>query len=616
MQSGDFHPVGVTSPCASQVICIDRMVLASLAAHVRLFGDLLDEMCQHNVTCMPETSTSSETMPAPSQVVTRASDGFFSALRKVAFRGTPATIGQEEAVVMRSNGRVVQRESIARSLGKTLEDGLRMPCHLHISGPLVSHPSDSLPVPVSTSHECDAPSNEGFNSTCETLAMITLQDKPCTVQLSTTCSDTSYTDISLIDLIGGWSTAAKLIIMFGGLATTNRQIVYDGAFALSFCICFLSCAVIPFFVRQHPFHTDSIGYLTVYMHVVGFHTWIFWKKQIRNGSLEVYVSWLTGDTTGDTTNKWLDTVIGKIKWRTQLLAWVFLVVQLVLTVVCLVGVSGLSFASWLSGEDALTERAVSLGHALVMLFVVPQHVPALATGLLAFILVNYLHQIDAAMVSGRVDECLFKLQKKPPRTAASRLSTVVSKKQAFGLSAKEPCERDAKDTARLVVELVCQEAERAQMRLEFICVQWRLLWLHMLVFAFWEVMVVGHHVLPILAIDTREKSLQFWQTDSSVAICLLAFHGLLGCCMLIAVLITPAGSTSIIKKTCMELLNYMRVSGASIGDCESGASFLEKRLRGFMFYWVPVTPALVSLFYSLLILCGMILAMTGFANHV
>lgn len=149
------------------------------------------------------------------------------------------------------------------------------------------------------------------------------------------------------------------------------------------------------------------------------------------------------------------------------------------------------------------------------------------------------------------------------------------------------------------VEGMCRAAERAQERLDVNCSEWQWLWIHQVVYAFAQILVVvvqGDHIVQS---ETRADSWQRMQRYSDFGVVYPMFHFALGGSVLLTALITPSLTTHFFTLTCRVMLKAMRLRGATITDAELGASFLEFKLRGFTFAEMPIDGEAVAKFLAL-----------------
>eukprot|EP00927_Polykrikos_kofoidii_P011384 TRINITY_DN14823_c0_g1_i1.p1 TRINITY_DN14823_c0_g1~~TRINITY_DN14823_c0_g1_i1.p1 ORF type:complete len:668 (+),score=46.15 TRINITY_DN14823_c0_g1_i1:92-2095(+) len=644
-------------------VCVDSAVLNGLAIHLRRFSDLLEALCVSDVAHTEERLAPAHAVQGNSDQNTGISDVFVKASPETVLRlpkangtagskiaaaltgktgGSPRICGAsprfDEPIRFHKNEGTAEHDGQKATDAGTFSNTRHLEFAEMLASPgtwpdfstreVVMDDSPRLdfkkisPIPLKIApnppevfyHRDSAFTQDGDDlsiTLCTDSASAntteTLPFEQDSLACSHPCQSAKSMNRAVVDVIGGWCVAAKLLLFFGGLSRFKRQKTYDAVFIGAYLICFLSCVIAMCFSPVTPFHNGIIGILTVYVHIIGLHSWAFWKMNMSDQRFGRFVLWMIDENT----SRWQATVIRNIKFKTRVFAWLCLALQLVLTSSCIVGASGPSFDMWLSGEHTRNARMLALIHAIAMVIAIPLHVPSIILALLAFIFVNHLHHVDIGKVTQRVDARLnrLKLKRPPPfvrRHSSYNEHTRLSQENC-GPEVIDEEEREADRTAKLVVGLVCEEAEKAQLRLEWSCTRWRLLWVHQLVFAFFAVLVTVHSVGPFLLMSTREESLQAWQQTSNFAIAMLFFHGLMGICILLAVLITPAATTSYFKRTCDEFLHFMRETGSGIDMCDSGAGFLEKRVLGFRIWLLQVNPALVSSFYSVVALCIMFL---------
>eukprot|EP00927_Polykrikos_kofoidii_P026052 TRINITY_DN2327_c0_g1_i10.p1 TRINITY_DN2327_c0_g1~~TRINITY_DN2327_c0_g1_i10.p1 ORF type:complete len:607 (-),score=51.63 TRINITY_DN2327_c0_g1_i10:32-1810(-) len=580
---------------------VDTALLANVATQLRLLGELLEEMCLADVSCISERSLSNSVRLAGSRKNECVSTRFHNALSQdlssldkitintAQFEGAPTPTNASNphgpGLNFKAPPQYSQHETPARvgSIQAAQSVHELVACPIFMDGnPKIRAVLPALPdlppinddlrpalttnMPEHGSGDKNEVSRREMRSWSFSKDILACRHK------------------TLFDGVGEFSKHAKLVIFLGGYTTFSSSI-YTGLVASSFGICFLACAIVPAFMPMHPFRNDRIGFLTIYIHVIGFHTWIFWRNHGKHVYLRDLWTWMVDKDT--------ECQARKRKLMTGIAAWFILVLMVLLASICVLGACGPSMNIWLSTEETLTTRVLALAHAVLMFIAIPTHVPAIVIGLISFVFMCFLHHSDFTSITRRVRAKL------PSQVAEGEL-----------LMLKEP--KPTVDAARLVLELVCAEAEKAQYRLEWTCSKCKLLWCHQIVYAFLQVIVVVDHVGPILVAETREEYLGYWREHSDVSISLLVFHGLCGSCVILAALLAPAGTTSSFKHQCRELVDFIRSNGGAIDDCALAGCFLEKQIEGFTVGELILTSSLASKFYSVVVVCS-VLWTIGFA---
>eukprot|EP00927_Polykrikos_kofoidii_P026060 TRINITY_DN2327_c0_g1_i9.p1 TRINITY_DN2327_c0_g1~~TRINITY_DN2327_c0_g1_i9.p1 ORF type:complete len:585 (-),score=45.89 TRINITY_DN2327_c0_g1_i9:32-1744(-) len=558
---------------------VDTALLANVATQLRLLGELLEEMCLADVSCISERSLSNSVRLAGSRKNECVSTGC-ALSQDLASRNT---LANDTTQYVEGTPQYSQHEHPVRVCSKETEPFVREPVASTIF--MDGNPKlGAVPFqPINEDVFSDLVINMGEQDSGDMKEPHRKSSRmPVAWSLSTGIRADRHK--TLFDVVGEMSMHAKMVIFLGGYATCSNP-MYTGILASSFGICFLACAIVPAFMPMHPFRNDRIGFLTIYIHVIGFHTWIFWRNHGNHEYPRDLWRWLIGNDT--------ECQARKRKLMTVILAWFLLVLIVLLAAICILGVCGPSLHIWVSTQETLTTRALALAHAVLMFIAIPIHVPVIVVGLMSFVFMCFLHHSDFTSITRRVRAKL------PSQVAEGEL-----------LMLKEP--KPTVDAARLVLELVCAEAEKAQYRLEWTCSKCKLLWCHQIVYAFLQVIVVVDHVGPILVAETREEYLGYWREHSDVSISLLVFHGLCGSCVILAALLAPAGTTSSFKHQCRELVDFIRSNGGAIDDCALAGCFLEKQIEGFTVGELILTSSLASKFYSVVVVCS-VLWTIGFA---
>eukprot|EP00927_Polykrikos_kofoidii_P086814 TRINITY_DN9839_c0_g1_i8.p1 TRINITY_DN9839_c0_g1~~TRINITY_DN9839_c0_g1_i8.p1 ORF type:complete len:598 (+),score=56.53 TRINITY_DN9839_c0_g1_i8:67-1860(+) len=576
---------------------VDTTLLANVATNLRLLGGLLEDMCRADVGGIPERSIPEFMSLARSRKDECASSGHgsvlsqaFSSRNKVAngqtqFDASPTltNLSNMRGLALHSEAlpprpqHALQVRVISNGCEQCAREPVACPCFTDGNHELQAVPPGSPCIrPISDdvasdTLERDSGDKDEFSRVSSRIARYNsaawvLQEEKSTCKHKT-----------LFDVIGEWSDVGKLVIFLGGYSTTSRSTIYNSIVTCSFGTCFLVCAISRAFSPMHPFRNDMIGILTVYIHVIGFHTWRFWRTHGEHEYLRDLAWWLVKTDT--------ERQARRREAVTAMLASLLLALVIIVTAICLLGHCGPSIHIWLSMEETPTTRVLALAHAVVMFAAIPQHVPAIVVGLMSFVFICALHHSDFTSITRRVEALL------PSRVAEGEV-----------LMLNELTRTEGKD-ARLVMESVCSEAEKAQLRLEWTCSECSLLWCHQVVYAFLQVIVVVEQIRPILNAETREESVKYWRDHSDFSVTLLLFHGLCGVFVLLAALLAPAAATSSFRNHCRHLVEFIRCSEASIDMCAYAGCFLEKRVRGFVVWKRSVTTSLVSQFYSVVVIC-------------
>jgi len=374
---------------------------------------------------------------------------------------------------------------------------------------------------------------------------------------------------SALDVICRISAAAKVVLFLGGMAHfRNRcfQRIYDLVFVTSFLCCLVTCFMNLSTVKAPPFYDYSTDFLITYIHVLGLHAWLYWRGFVKHRQLHVFVRSFFVVLEG-CDHCFYAQQKSVIRFTRVVFAMMF-ICQILLTGVAYTAFPLPAYFHWNDrGQLDLEpfEQHYSLAHSLIMFGVIPQHIPTLLATMGLFFVVARLHYLDME----RSQELMY----------------------ANNVEMLKSCTGVTHETA---LSYVCFELlEATQARLHYSCSRWQWLWLHQLLFAFFELFVACGHIRKAV---TSNSGLN---RDDVLLHFADIFHLCYGTMGFGALLLTPAWVTQAFKDSPQHFIAGLRNRGVPITDVAMSVPYLSLTAKGFTVVGETISTSTVVRFVTL-----------------
>jgi len=378
---------------------------------------------------------------------------------------------------------------------------------------------------------------------------------------------------SALETVCRISCSARLVLFFGGMAqfrSPRLQAVYDFCFVGSFVTCMISCIINYATVQTPPFYDHGTDLLTAYFHVIGLHAWLFWRGFARHKQTqELFSSFFA-----ENTDSFLARGTPALKAHIRLVFRVLLVLQFFLSCVGVGAFPIPAHIAWKEGvHTTVFSEHYTFAHAVIMYTVIPQHIPTMLATIALYFIVSKLHMWDMERVKDLVADTMVNLLGDDTSCGAEVLST---------------------DEAEGMTHLACDLIEAAQLRLRYSCTRFQWLWLHSLMYTFFELFMCMTHLRAFQDSGeelTRDGILLFF-TDF--------FHLGFGVIGLFAALVTPALVTQMYTDCPACVVMSLRKRGVSTTMVGAAFPYLASTAKGFTVLGEPVSTGTVVKFCTMI----------------
>lgn len=406
---------------------------------------------------------------------------------------------------------------------------------------------------------------------------------------------------TVVDHLTRWSKFATLAFFLGGFysfKSIRLQRLYLWSFVLSFFLCFGSCTY-NLHLQTAPFYDMRTMAITAYFHVFGLHSWLFWRGFVRHRDCVSFVETFSvpvGHGDDDYSQKQFQRPASVLE--DQLKPLVFFIkasgVVIVSAQLLFVGLGyvvfpfqaleffmeqGNSTQSRFAGGD----KGFALSHAILMWLSIPQHVPTVLSCLGLFSVITKLHVLDAERTLDVIGDPSAQL---------------VSADQSNG-----KCEV----SMNAEVEVACTCLERCQLRLEHTCECVKWLWVHQIVYALVQLLVVSVNLRSV-----EFSNVWVWPKQTWMRVLHDLWHAGVGCVLVCSALVVPGSTTWHFQNIPRYCVKALRERGWSIQQVAPNCEYFKMVFVGFIIFDTPITSSLVRQFSSAVaVLIGFYISVGG-----
>jgi hypothetical protein len=345
---------------------------------------------------------------------------------------------------------------------------------------------------------------------------------------------------------------------FGGYANIKNQLakrLYLGAWFVSFAACGTVCFANLYFM-QTPFHNVAVDFLTAYVHVPAFQSWIFWRR--------VEGSEHARDMIGSLQSITLERA-GQFNMIVRIVGWLVLITMIVMSGIVL---CGYSLPTQLEAEKSMSITShFMFWHGAIMWPIIPPVISSIFASYSMIWFFCCLHFLEIETCIVNVTTCVDVAQKENPEvlTLASEHSL-----NEFRLHRAQ---------FELFLSKLQKKVARSQRRLNHSCNLWSFVAFHLLMFSWIQILVVTRNLRRL---GTTDESYGFHWVFQDV------FHIGGGATLVTIMLSMGTGVTMVGQRIKTEGKALMCKCGASKEKLSVVLSILSSHTPQFQFFGEPV----------------------------
>lgn len=285
------------------------------------------------------------------------------------------------------------------------------------------------------------------------------------------------------DLIQERSLTLRVVLFMGGFAQLKdrwTQLVYDIVFNLVFWICGALCTL-NLYYREAPYHLLPTDFLTAYVHVPAWQSWVVWRRFVKSSSCTELLARVQSSPEGQ----------ANLNVALRVGGWLVLILQCVMIVDGLLAFSVPGTLHVINGEAEL--HSFTALHSIVMWIITP---PLFAVMMMCYVMFGFialLHLLDILAMRDTLAQCVVPLAGFYDRPEGDNGDLDRTLDRVPGTDPHDWKRQGAleENLFKTVADLVSALVTAAQTRIDQTCRSIGALWTHIVFFSMMQVLAIS-----------------------------------------------------------------------------------------------------------------------------